>query len=237
MLLPICGWTARNIAAIGGPVPLSTSGGLNLLIGNNDSATGSSGVDVSIEGIRAQTARMGEVEADRFYRDAAFSWITDHPAKSFTLYLAKVINYFSPYNQPITLAEGASLQRFVAVVSFGTVILLVAIRALLRHRLPLQPAERLFISLFFVNSLVMAIFFTRTRFRQPLDSILLVEAAIACVLVGAALGTRLRGHPTAASRLFGRCSGRREARGVSCSGGELSLDSTDRSQGSSQPPG
>jgi hypothetical protein len=29
----------------------------------------------------------------------------------------------------------------------------------------------------------MAVFFTRTRFRQPLDNILLIEAAIAVVLI------------------------------------------------------
>jgi hypothetical protein len=34
-----------------------------------------------------------------------------------------------------------------------------------------------------VNSLVMAVFFTRTRFRQPLDTLLLIEAGVACALV------------------------------------------------------
>ena len=40
----------------------------------------------------------------------------------------------------------------------------------------------------------MAVFFTRTRFRQPLDSILLIEAAIAIAVIIGLIAARRR-HP------------------------------------------
>ena len=44
--------------------------------------------------------------------------------------------------------------------------------------MPIDRSERFFLGLFVANAFVMAIYFTRTRFRQPLDSILLIEAGI-----------------------------------------------------------
>jgi len=182
-ILPILSWTIRNMVIMGSPILVSTSGGINLLIGNNPSATASSGVNVDIDGVKASAHAMGEVDADKYFRDSALDWIAHNPGDSFTLYLAKAANYFSPYNEPVTAVQGTGVQRLIAYASFGVLILLVIIRLLLRARSPLQQTERLFLWLFFANSFAMAIFFTRTRFRQPLDSILLVEASLACVLL------------------------------------------------------
>jgi hypothetical protein len=163
------------------------------LIGNNPTATGSSGVNVDIAEFQTTATAMGEAEGDRYLRDSALEWIVGHPSATFKLYLAKTANYFAPYNAPVTASQNSQIQRLIAQVSFALLISLVLVRFLLRNRLAIASTERLFLWLFIANSFVMAVFFTRTRFRQPLDTILLVEAALACVLLCGLLTThRLR---------------------------------------------
>jgi hypothetical protein len=194
LVVPIAVWIVRNVLTLGAPVPLSTSTGYNLLIGNNPSATGSSGVAVDIDGPMRTASTMSEVDADAFLRSSAIDWITRHPIDALALYAAKLANYFSPYNEPVTASEGGTSLRLIAYLSWSALVIVVIIRLLLRRRLPLVPTECLFLGLFLVNAFVMAVFFTRTRFRQPLDNILLIEAAIAiAVMIGVvAAGRRSR---------------------------------------------
>lgn len=188
--IPIGLWTARNIAVLGAAVPLSTSGGYNLFIGNNPTTTGSSGVAANIHDA-PQIATMSEIGRDEFYRNLALRWIVEHPFDSLALYLAKLVNYFSPYNQPITPVEGGSIQRIIAYFSFGLLLSCILIRIVFLKWLPFAATEILFLGIFLANAFVMAIFFTRTRFRQPLDNILVVEAVVTLV-IGVSLIQRRR---------------------------------------------
>jgi 4-amino-4-deoxy-L-arabinose transferase-like glycosyltransferase len=191
LLVPVALWTVRNILTFRAPVFLSTSTGVNLLIGNNPTATGSSGVAVDISGPQQTASTMSEVDSDAFLRNSAVQWITHHPVDSVVLYAAKVANYFSPYNAPVTASESSGTQRLIAYLSCAVLVLLVLARVFLRQRLPFVSTERLFLALFLVNAPLMAVFFTRTRFRQPLDNILVVEAAIAiAVIVNVIIATR-----------------------------------------------
>jgi hypothetical protein len=183
-------WAMRNLGELGSPVLLSTTTGVNLLIGNNPAATASSGVAVDIDAAMAATSGMSEVAQDAYLRGAAVDWILGNPGDAFALYVVKVLNYFSPYNQPVTASAGAETQKLIAYVTFGVLILLVIARLAMRHWQPLMAVEKLFLSVWFVNSLVMAVFFTRTRFRQPLDILLLIEAGIACALLVAVIVRR-----------------------------------------------
>lgn len=182
-IAPIAAWSIRNAYTLGSPVVLSTSGGVNLLIGNNPTATASSGVDVDIALLRERGRTMSEVDSDRYLRGAAIDWITNNPGASFRLYLMKVLNYFSPYNEPVTVSHNIGLQQALAYGSFCLAIALVFLRLFLRALRPVHSTEWLFLGTYVASSFVMAIFFTRTRFRQPLDSILLIESAIACSLL------------------------------------------------------
>ena len=132
LLAPIAVWTVRNMLTLGAPILLSTSTGANLLIGNNPTATGSSGLDVDISGPEHTASTMGEVDRDAFLRRSALDWITHHPLDSIMLYAAKVANYFSPYNEPTTASEGSTAQRLMAYLVCAVLVLLVLTRLLLR---------------------------------------------------------------------------------------------------------
>ncbi|MGW5301118.1 hypothetical protein ACWEQV_23020 [Rhodococcus aetherivorans] len=197
-VLPILAWSVRNETVIGSPVAFSTSSGLNLLWGNNENATATSGVAADIGSYIQGAEGLGEVEADDYFRRSAVEWITTHPGDATVLYGQKVLNYFSPYNQPATEGQGGTLEMAVAWASFAVAVALVCVRVLLRRRAPILPSERLFLVLFVANAPLMAVFFTRTRFRQPLDNILIVEAAVAVAVLILAF-TRGRGRGERAS--------------------------------------
>jgi hypothetical protein len=181
--LPILAWTVRNIVSLGSAVVLSTSSGLNLLLGNNSNATPSSGVsaDVSTYTQHAELLGLSEVASNDFYTRSALGWMQDNPGQAAALYLGKLANYFSAYNEPATTSQGSSIQFLIAWTTFAVVSTLAVIRILLARRgfFPLTAPEKFMLFLFLTNGPFMAIFFTRTRFRQPLDSVLLVEAALA----------------------------------------------------------
>jgi hypothetical protein len=118
-------------------------------------------------------------------------WIGDHPGGAFILYLEKIANYFNPYNTPVTVGQTSTSQMLIAYATFSGLMIAVIARIVLRRFYPMARSEWLFIGLYLLNAPVMAVFFTRTRFRQPLDATLVVEAAVG-LLVVVALLTQMR---------------------------------------------
>ena len=185
--IPVALWAARNEEQLGEPVLFSTTSGENLVIGNNPSATGSSGVDIVYPPESIPPPELVEVERDAYFRDAGLTWIENNPAEAARLYISKTLNYFAPYNKPTTEGRGSDLQMVIAFVAFGAIVAGLIVRILLRHRLKMLRSEWAFLAIFVLNAPFMAIFFTRTRFRQPLDSILIVEAVVAVVILVAGI--------------------------------------------------
>lgn len=74
--LVILPWSVRNWRLMGAFVPVSTSGGLNLWMGNHHAATGGW---VEPTALRPITVHLSEVERDRFYRGMAWAFIRAHP--------------------------------------------------------------------------------------------------------------------------------------------------------------
>jgi hypothetical protein len=66
--------------------------------------------------------------------------------------------------------------------------------------LAIVPSEKLFLSIFVANAFFMAIFFTRTRFRQPLDNILVIESAVSIAIVAMMVAASFRDQNPAKHR-------------------------------------
>ncbi|WP_155951823.1 hypothetical protein [Rhodococcus aetherivorans] len=176
-------WSVRNATVIGSPVAFSTGSGLNPLRGNNENATATLGVAAHIGSYVQGAEGVGEVEADDYFRGSAVEWITTHPSGAAVRYGQKVLNYFSPYNRPATAGRGGGLESAGVWASFAVTVALLCVRVLLRRRAPILPSERLFLVLFVANAPIKAVFFARTRFRQPLKNNLIVEAAVAVAVL------------------------------------------------------
>jgi hypothetical protein len=178
LLLPAA-WAVRNEASMHAFVPVSTSDGINLILGNSEHAGGDTGtlVDISKYETTVEQQHMDELAQDTYYRKSAITWAKDNPGKALVLYVEKTGNYFSFTDRLASGGEPSAAQQALLAAAFLPVLGLVAFRLLSSRRDRLTPDELLLAMLFVLSALFMAIFFTRVRFRLPLDSLAIVLAA------------------------------------------------------------
>jgi 4-amino-4-deoxy-L-arabinose transferase-like glycosyltransferase len=179
-LLPVL-WCARNAVQLHAFVPVSTNDGVNLLLGNSPNATPDSGTNADISAYaRAAAARhLGEVDQDHFFTSQATDWIKHNPGQALALYGGKVANNFSYSDNLATTGQRGGAQDLVSALSYYPILLLALLRIALLRRWRPRPSEKLVIGVIVVNVLLLAVFFTRLRFRVPLDALTIVLAASA----------------------------------------------------------
>lgn len=180
-------WVARNWMTFGEFIPISTSTGINLLLGNNPNATADSGVNADISATLERVYSQGLSENGRsqeMVREAV-RWITENPGEATMLYFQKALHYFVAYDAPATAGRGSQLLGLIAWAVWLVLIALVVVRwsPWGRRRLPALVAEHVMLWIFLANAFVMAVFFTRVRFRTPLDIFMLVEAALGLLIL------------------------------------------------------
>ncbi|MFT4294515.1 MAG: hypothetical protein QM582_03785 [Micropruina sp.] len=180
-------WAIRNWIVFREFIPISTSTGINLLIGNNPDATAGSGVDVDLQASMQRVFSMGLSENGRsseFMREA-LHWITSNPGDAAMLYLQKTAHYFVAYDAPATAGQGKPVMGLIAWAALVVIAGLTVARWSNwgRRTFPMHFTERVMLFVFIANAPIMAVFFTRVRFRVPLDSFLLIEAAIGLLIV------------------------------------------------------
>lgn len=194
-VLPVAAWTARNQAELGSPIPVSTATGINLLLGNSENTGPDTGVGVDIRRYvePADAQKLDEVGRNDLHTAQARAWVQENPADAAVLYVRKVLNYFAPYNVPQTADGGSATAALVSYFTFVPLVVLALLRLLVaRRRFPLRSPEAVMWTLFLSNAAFMAITFTRARFRQPLDSMLIIEAAVLVAVFVAAPAARRR---------------------------------------------
>ncbi|HEX3649531.1 MAG TPA: glycosyltransferase family 39 protein [Pseudonocardiaceae bacterium] len=172
-------WCVRNAVVMRAFVPVSTNDGFNLLLGNSPNTTADSGTDVDISRYTtfASVHQYNEVQADHYFAGQALSWIGHHPGSAAELYAEKVVNNFSYSDDLATSSQGSVLQNVVSAASYYPILLLALVRLLMYRRWRLSPTEKLLALTIVVNILLLAVFFTRIRFRVPLDALTVVLAA------------------------------------------------------------
>ena len=179
ILLPAI-WAVRNEASMHAFVPVSTSDGINLILGNSEHAGGDTGtlVDISKYEQTVVQQHMDEVAQDTYYRKSAITWAEDNPGKAAVLFVEKTANYFSFSDRLASGGEPSAAQQALLAAAFLPVLGLVAFRVFCaRGSYRLTPDELLLAMLYILSALFMAIFFTRVRFRLPLDTLAIVLAA------------------------------------------------------------
>lgn len=173
-------WTMRNQVSLHEFVPVSTNTGENLLLGNSERVTESTGSAGDISAYEREVVARGldETGANAFYTDAALTWMAENPVGAAELYLRKFAHAFS-YTDTLN-TEGAShpVQDIISALSFYPILLL-AITVLfpLPRRRADRGLDRAALVLVLANVALLAVFFTRIRLRLPLDGVLILLAA------------------------------------------------------------
>jgi hypothetical protein len=182
VILIVSIWIARNEMVFGRFIPFASNSGENLLIGNCENTIpygGSGNVDRSRYGKVAEELHLNEFEADKFYQQAAITWIRENPGRAFVLYLEKTANYFNIYNE---YAAGTNAELSVwKQVGMGATYLalmgLLAWRLAEAKRFPLDAREKLLLAIYILSAFTMAIFVTRIRYRLPYDYLIIAIVA------------------------------------------------------------
>lgn len=182
LLLLGCGavvgcWTVRNVVTFDRFVLISTNGGVNLLLGNSEHTTPTSGVLVDLHPYVTFAEGMDEFDQDRYYRDEAIKWIKKNPFQALNLYLLKSLNFFNFENTLASKSEESQFNNILSFISFYPVLLLMFGRLVWAVKNPLKPFEWYLLLFFLCSPFLQAIFFTRIRFRIPFDFIAIYFAA------------------------------------------------------------
>ncbi|MCD6250605.1 MAG: glycosyltransferase family 39 protein [candidate division Zixibacteria bacterium] len=172
----------RNLMVAGDPVLIASQGGINLFIGNNDTADGLSAIlpeplghNWTLRQIRqiAETDQGGPLkpgEISDYWRDRAIAWILSHPGKFLELY-AKRVGYqlvdreISNNRQVGPHFASLGILRYNPL-SFGVIFPLALIGLIAQYRR--NESAQFIMVLLIVYSLAMAFFFVNARFRLPL---------------------------------------------------------------------
>jgi 4-amino-4-deoxy-L-arabinose transferase-like glycosyltransferase len=168
-------WTLRNRLVLGHSVPVATNSGVNLLLGNSENTRPELGTNVDIEDYYRRAEGLSEVERDRFYRAEALRFVREHPSDAFRLYLGKLAQYFA-YQETLATASESSRLRTLALAATYLPLLALAFGRFLWWRRRPEPIEIALAVLYLANAALMAVFFTRIRFRLPVDLLLLALA-------------------------------------------------------------
>jgi len=174
-------WSVRNYMAFRSPVFIATNGGVNLLLGNSENVTPDTGSSANISRYTTIGHQLLEPQQNRYYTESAKMWVRNHPAQAARLYGAKLLHYFSFANRteandrstPLS-DEGQSWREIIMMLSYGPLLSLFLARLALSMKIPPSQEEICLIGLYLVNALFAAVFFTRIRFRLPMDWLMLV---------------------------------------------------------------
>lgn len=189
LILVLGSWTARNYRVFHSFVFVATSSGINLLQGNSpSSATFASiftgGRTFSLDQYTDAVGNRNEAQQDKSYRKAAVDWMREHPGMALGLYILKLGEYFkfaesTATENFATPAEQPFWRTLIMLVTYGPLFLLFVWRLALARRHPLSQMEVLLAGLYLLNAPFAAIFYTRIRYRLPMDWLLLLFDASA----------------------------------------------------------
>ncbi|MGA8529962.1 MAG: hypothetical protein WB622_09630, partial [Acidobacteriaceae bacterium] len=198
-------WSYRNYRVFHAFVFVSTNGGVNLLLGNSDDATSNSTSDsLAMHYVEQGHSEPNEVAADRYYSQQAKQWILHHPARAARLYFGKLVHYFGLVDHLVSDDNSSPLvvrnvRMGIMLVTWGPLLLLFFLRLALFRKFPLSFAEALFAGLYIFNAAVVSLFFTRIRFRIPMDWLLIaVDAGMVQLLLSSILAGKDRSISSAA---------------------------------------
>lgn len=196
VILPIF---ARNLVVAGDPVLIASQGGINLYLGNNDSADGVSSAmpeplgniwrlrDISYLAEKAEGRSLKPGEISSYWQQQARDWVLSNPAKAAGLYFKKL--RLSIGDREISNNRNIdaffSAFPYLKYFPFGFAVLfgLAVAGAIAGWR---SHAEvRIIVALIVCLLLVNAAFFVNSRFRQPIIPLL--------ILLGSAAITQLPG--------------------------------------------
>ena len=189
--LVIAPYMYRNHVHVHPGAYLTLNSGINLLLGNSPTTTPTSGVDVAIPDPAAAGHGGSEFTRNKFYSEVARDNLRSEPGRYALLYVRKFLQGFS--NSVVTATHGPSRVQSAVLWSYMLLIYVgVYFAARNARRIPASDRESQFpvgtrplvllivlvVVCYVVNIAGYAVYFTRLRFRLPVDLALTIVGAI-----------------------------------------------------------
>jgi hypothetical protein len=170
----------------------STNGGVNFWIGNNPQATGEYifPTEIDRETVLA-AAKLSEVERDRYFYSLGFDFIREAPGDFLRLFGRKLTYYLFFRPNIGSTYQGVNLEidlaRYVFIISWLSLVPFALVGLFnLGER---QPDHTWLIAIFISQAIIASLYFVGTRFRTPIDGLVIIWASIGI----SALANRLIG--------------------------------------------
>ena len=185
VFLTIAPWTVRNGLVMGRFVPISTNGGVNFYIGHHPGygywSTGQK------ERIRVETD-LDEVDESRLFFRIGWEYVRSEPRQALADSYLKLEYLFTPHLPPWPRGEGgtdAGFERLwpLTLIRWGLIWGLLALSGAVLAIREEWAGLRFVLGVVACHTAVVILFFTRTRFRIPLEPLLLVLGAAALTAV------------------------------------------------------
>lgn len=175
-ILVLAPWTYRNYEAFGRFVYVSANSGFMLIMGNSENSRANIGPRVDIYKYQNFALRhsKGPIEKDTLLRKQAFEWIMQNPGRAVILYIEKFINWFNFSNKLATESEQSSGRDIILFVSYYPLLILASWYILIDRNTELRTLKIYIVLLYLGAGAIYAIFFTRIRYRVPLDIMMIV---------------------------------------------------------------
>lgn len=171
-------WIYYNYITHGVLMVTSTNGGLNFWIGNNAKAAGEyifpTGID---ETLVESTLNMSEYARDRFFYQQGWQFIRENPDQFMKLARRKLLYFvfFRPNIGNSVQAAGYQLFDLVKLGFIAAWVLMLPFAALGLFTGGRKWREySLFIFIFIIQAFITMMYFSGTRFRTPIDGLVII---------------------------------------------------------------
>jgi len=171
-------WATRNYKVFNRFIPLTTHGGDTLYIGNNPHTSLSAWYDYINDDYYQEASSLPETEQNPYYLKKTMEFWTTQPATAVKLYLRKLAEYFNYYNNLFINSEFGAAQKIIMFITYYPLLICLAVRLLFMKKIPLSPAEKLFVIIYIASAFFHALFIPRIRFRLPYDALLITYIGI-----------------------------------------------------------
>jgi len=175
--LTLIPWMVRNYY-IFQEFGLTTNFGDNFIIGNNPCTTPNNGplaykcLDEVYH--KASLLNLNEFDKSNYLTNQAMAYWKTDPLHYIHLYILKTLNYFNYRNDLATQSEASLGKDILMLISYGLLVIIGFVRLFYYKFIPITDFEKFHYLLYLLSSFVLALLFTRIRYRLPFDYCLII---------------------------------------------------------------